>query len=88
MQIFTTFEQALAFWTRRHGLNNDSIWDEFHDAERMLLSHPPRCNIEAAAIVDVLLQQGDARCDGLDQVALTNLGGFLRDAPAPLRLVA
>ena len=76
-QIPWTFDSAFACW-RLARLHPEEHWRELQATEKYLLKHAPKDFSQAAAILDVVLDQGgDPRSDGLDLKALRRLRTLL-----------
>lgn len=72
-----TFRTAVACW-RLCRRNPEEHWRQYVSAETFILRHAPVDGEEAAAILDVILdQEGDPRVDGLDRKALKRVRAFL-----------
>ncbi len=81
---------ALDSWRRFHS-DPDADWDALEAAEKYILSRTPRDRDEVAAILEVLITQaGDARSDGIDQLALVRVRDFVSglDPVGPVRRTA
>lgn len=78
-----TFEEAVVLWRRHRNDVEGDGWLWLACAEKTILAHSPRTPAEAAVIVDVLIEQGDARPDRLHMRALEHLSAFLKTAALP-----
>ncbi|MNQ84771.1 hypothetical protein D3C85_999110 [compost metagenome] len=76
-----SFKVAVECWCRLHPLEKDDpkIWDTFMRAETRILSRKPRTIDEICDIIDVVLDQIEGRCDGLDVRALENIKKHLKN---------
>ncbi|MFN3353375.1 MAG: hypothetical protein ACK4Z5_07185 [Brevundimonas sp.] len=86
-----TFEQALETYLALRGSEDPDALDLFEAAEIGILKHLPRSPIEAAAIVEVVMDnlENGGRGDGLDIRAMKHLRAWLDPRPSvPLRKAA
>lgn len=73
---WTTISHAHEYWRSTRCLSNPP--SDLDDAELFILNARPGTAKEAASILDVVCaNNGDARCDGLDVVALQRVHSFL-----------
>ena len=80
------FKSAVERWRQMslEDKGDDITWERFDRLEKRIMRHTPRDSLEAADMLEVVIDMTDGRDDGLDVKALRSIRSLLLSVPKNL----